>query len=699
MRIFIRSSVSFIAIVVVILSPSLVFGQVTKTWSATGQGTTKSWHTANNWTPAGVPAAGDIVVIPGTANLANVGISTANAVCRDLAITGKTLTVSAPRVLTIGTTGNPGTMQINTGSTVTINGSLQVTNTVTNNAILINGGLIEFFANVTNSSTGVISNTGSGVLNLISGYQVINDGLIQNASQINLYGPLTNNALLNNNTGGQLTSTGLLANNHFFHNYTGAVLTLFDLTLGSGSQFLDEGTFSASNVITAKRDISAGQWHYISSPVTTAASFDGFLTFSSGDYFYRWQEDFYGASNPVWFPSAWVDIINGADPNGIPVDRFGTETFNKAEGYAIFKASPYIISMNGSLTRNNESFSMKYTLPVPPPTTEDYQEGWNFVGNPFPCALAANSATAHADYLLNTANLSNLHTSYQAIYLYNTNSYITVSNASAANYVSPFQGFMVRASVAAPFLFNAAMRNLNTTTFYKNENADFTQRIHLNLSGPQGDNENIVLAFIEGMTYGLDPGYDAGILKANPNLSFYSRLVEDNGIDFAIQALPIDISDLSVPLGIDAGVAGEYHYHELMLENIPDSVRIRLEDLVEGTSVDIMTEGYTFTIEEPGTIDGRFRLNFYYTAVGMNEPQATAELSTFAANGQLTVISLDAMVKIHHITLVNALGQVLSEHSFENRERVQMDIPVKNQMVLVRVATTRGTFIKKVFSR
>ena len=40
------------------------------------------------------------------------------------------------------------------------------------------------------------------------------------------------------------------------------------------------------------------------------------------------------------------------------------------------------------------------------------------------------------------------------------------------------------------------------------------------------------------MTKGLDPSYDVGKMKGNPDIALYTKLIEDNGIDFTIQALP-----------------------------------------------------------------------------------------------------------------------------------------------------------------
>ena len=41
------------------------------------------------------------------------------------------------------------------------------------------------------------------------------------------------------------------------------------------------------------------------------------------------------------------------------------------------------------------------------------------------------------------------------------------------------------------------------------------------------------------MTEGLDTSCDDGKLKGNPDIALYTRPVEGNGVDFALQALPL----------------------------------------------------------------------------------------------------------------------------------------------------------------
>jgi len=101
------------------------------------------------------------------------------------------------------------------------------------------------------------------------------------------------------------------------------------------------------------------------------------------------------------------------------------------------------------------------------------------------------------------------------------------------------------------------------------------------------------------MTNGLDPSYDAGKMSGNARLSLYTKLIEDNGTDFAIQALPpIDGSTL-VKVGLKAELTGSYKFEPVNIENFDESVSIKLEDKQTGAMVDLTdVPEYILTINE-----------------------------------------------------------------------------------------------------
>ena len=97
--------------------------------------------------------------------------------------------------------------------------------------------------------------------------------------------------------------------------------------------------------------------------------------------------------------------------------------------------------------------------------------------------------------------------------------------------------------------------------------------------------------FKEGLTLGLDPGYDAGAFNQSSGLS--SRLVEqDNGVGMGINAMPVDaLSNVIVPLTIEqeAGIALKI---QIANSTIPEDINVYLEDAIENTFTLLTNESF-----------------------------------------------------------------------------------------------------------
>ena len=127
--------------------------------------------------------------------------------------------------------------------------------------------------------------------------------------------------------------------------------------------------------------------------------------------------------------------------------------------------------------------------------------------------------------------------------------------------------------------------------------------------------------FNSNASQGLDPGYDASIFGGNPPaFSVYSHLVENNtGLAFAVQALSdTDMNDVTVPLGINAS-QGQQVSFSIDQSDIPDSIKIYLEDRVNNTVTLINTEDYNFTADTNLVGTGRFFISFEADALSTND--------------------------------------------------------------------------------
>jgi hypothetical protein len=178
------------------------------------------------------------------------------------------------------------------------------------------------------------------------------------------------------------------------------------------------------------------------------------------------------------------------------------------------------------------------------------------------------------------------------------------------------------------------------------------------------------IKFVTNTTEGLDPGYDAGILKANPNFALYSKLLVDNSEDFALQCLPDQYYDQYViPIGIDCAVAGDITFTAETV-NLPSGCVAILEDRSTSrfTRLDVENAKYTAYVSTDTKGTGRF---FLHTSEVINhDPLFEKELfkvytigKTIYINGE---VSEDAQFFIYSVN-GKQLANFSAKSQVENR--------------------------------
>ncbi|OYT14108.1 MAG: hypothetical protein B6I19_01555, partial [Bacteroidetes bacterium 4572_114] len=270
--------------------------------------------------------------------------------------------------------------------------------------------------------------------------------------------------------------------------------------------------------------------------------------------------------------------------------------------------------------------------------------------------------------------------------------YVTINNSSGATYAQPGQAFMVMAaSNNATINFNTNTRKHGTSSFYKNGNSDDVSRLNLYVTNSEGQGNSTLMAFMPGMTEGLDPSYDAAKMKGNPNIALYTRLVEDNGVDFAIQALPFaGLEDFEIAVGLDVleTTVIEFSAKQEQLDNY----NITLEDRQENTFTNLRWDNYFADVSESGT--GRFFLHFKdATAIGEITPQTN--ISCRYINGKLLIQNPDN--ETGWITLTNVSGQLLGRMEMNGNETQEFPINQPTGIYIISVQTGKASVNKKIF--
>jgi hypothetical protein len=249
--------------------------------------------------------------------------------------------------------------------------------------------------------------------------------------------------------------------------------------------------------------------------------------------------------------------------------------------------------------------------------------------------------------------------SYAAVYFWDgvAKEYVAVNDASPNTITPVGQGFFVRATSAGSISFNSDMQVHDGSSGFK---AAALPRPTIKLIANNGTgNASTLVKFMDGAHEGLDVGYDAGIFKANPEFSVYTKLVEDNGIEFQLQFLPINqYNKLVIPVGIDSKAAGEIVFTVETVQLDP-TCKVILEDKLTNTFTDLSKGDYKAAITADTKGAERFFLHTGDIISGMEDQLLADGKLTAYAKGNKEIRVLGEVGEGAVATLVNGLGQVV----------------------------------------
>jgi hypothetical protein len=226
---------------------------------------------------------------------------------------------------------------------------------------------------------------------------------------------------------------------------------------------------------------------------------------------------------------------------------------------------------------------------------------------------------------------------------------IVNKNEGEANLASG-QGFFIKAASAGNVTFTKQMQVHQTNALFKSGTIS-RPSIVLNAKA-SNISSSTKISFDEEMTLGLDPGYDAGILRSGHGFDIYSRLVADNGVDFAIQALPGFANDsYIIPIGVDATKGGEVVFSAQALD-LPVGYDVIIEDKLTNTQTNVKDGGlYVANLADGAKGVGRF-----YLHVGASLQTGLDEIQ----KQEVVVYTVDQTVFIKGSVSDNALFNVYS---------------------------------------
>jgi len=218
---------------------------------------------------------------------------------------------------------------------------------------------------------------------------------------------------------------------------------------------------------------------------------------------------------------------------------------------------------------------------------------------------------------------------------------------------------------------------ISTQEFVTNAPMLTTYTLFIKLYHGNSEQADTRFYFQDGLTLGLDPGYDAGAFDQDIALS--SRLLEDDqGTNFAINAMGTESAfNVAVPLVINQN-QGESFRISISNNTLPENVNVYLEDALYGTFTQLQGQDFELTAEQDLRGVGRFQIHFTTEILGgevlnTNNVFDTNTVAVFKANNQdfITITGIAASANTTTASLYNMLGMSVRTKTLHNPSQTQ----------------------------
>jgi len=359
-------------------------------------------------------------------------------------------------------------------------------------------------------------------------------------------------------------------------------------------------TGSASGNVSFERYMSGQKFHLFSPPLQ-GQSITRFLTNPANINISTGTRD------------GWVTTFRGLADYNPSVNNWNSYFINSTSGnlssgkgyeLRIKNSVAGTVKITGTVATSNQSVTVG--------------TDWNCIGNPFASAIAANSNAQATNNILSQIG-SSLNPSFASVYYWDgalsSSAYQVINNTTpeASAYIQAGQGFFLRMKNAGSVSLTTAMQKISSVAPFRSAGSDSWNVVKLSASA---DNKlsNTQICFNDDMTKGLDVTYDAGLFRIGNDLVIYTRLLDDNGVDFCLQALP-NTSE-AVPVGLDYPAGGKVIFTS---PSFPDGYNVILEDRLLNLFAVLSKDSasYSVSVDKNTCGVGRFYLHTNKIANGI----------------------------------------------------------------------------------
>ncbi len=326
---------------------------------------------------------------------------------------------------------------------------------------------------------------------------------------------------------------------------------------------------------------------------------------------------------------------------------------------------------------------------------------WNLVSNPFPSYINGNTAAEAGNNFMDV-NSGVIDGSFLGVYGWNGSSYTTYNNTSDAFSIAPGQGFWVAALniTNTPLDFTTAMRTTTGTGDFVAGPQPLVYKLELKLFNGETQKSATKFYFRDGLSLGLDPGYDAGAFNQSTKLS--TRLPQGSQeFAFEINAMGIDaLQNTRVPLEIRQNAGQEFTISVADMD-LPQDIYVYLEDTLNGTLTSLKEQDFELTAQSDISGVDRFFIVFKSNSVLSNgDTLGINALNIYKANTDsfITIAGITPDIGLLDVTLYSMLGQTVHQEILNTATATQRVSTggLTSGLYIVQIKSGNQTTVKKI---
>ena len=325
---------------------------------------------------------------------------------------------------------------------------------------------------------------------------------------------------------------------------------------------------------------------------------------------------------------------------------------------------------------------------------------WNLVSNPFPSYINGNSAAGANNFI--GANTAVIDGEFGAVYGWNGSSYDIYNLLDGAFSIAPGQGFWVAAASTSEVALNftPAMRTTTGSGDFVAGPEPLTYNVALELYNAEKLQGLTNVYFRDGLSLGLDPGYDAGAYNQSTKLS--TRLPQGSQeTAFARNAMGIDaLQNTRVPLEIRQN-AGQAFRVSIADMELPENTYIYLEDTLNGTFTSLKDQDFELVAQSDLSGAERFFIVFKDNSVlSSGDALGISALNVYKVNKDnfVTIAGISPDLGQIDVTLYNILGMTVREKALNPATATQTISTdgLASGLYVVQLRSANQVFNKKI---